>query len=190
MNKNLIFKFIAYCALLLALTFISTIIIVIPMPSLTGAYINFGDIIIFISSSLLGPLGGFIVGSIGSTLADLIYAPLFIPVTFIVKGLEGLISGFIIYIFKKYNKNNNIQNYLSYLIAFIMSATWMVIGYYLGTGIILGIINNDFINSFSAALINVPNDIIQGIVSIIFGYTLTLVLLRMKYVKDIQNLFL
>ncbi|MBR2988695.1 MAG: ECF transporter S component [Clostridia bacterium] len=80
-------------ALFTALTTVATVLIQIPG---VQGYINFGDAVIFISAYILGGASGFIVGGVGSLLADLftgyfVYAPF----TFVIKGLEGLMCGLI-----------------------------------------------------------------------------------------------
>ena len=80
-------------ALFTALTTIATVLIQIPG---VQGYINFGDAVIFISAYILGGAGGFIVGSVGSMLAD-IFTGFFIyaPFTFVIKGLEGMVCGLV-----------------------------------------------------------------------------------------------
>ncbi len=188
MKRNFALRYIAYLAVFTALVFVATIIVVIPMPTGVGAYLNFGDVVIFVASSILGPLGGFICGGVGSALADVVYAPTFALLTFIVKGLEGILCGTIVWIFKKYAKNEKIKDFVSFVIAFIVSGIWMMLGYYVGTGLMLGAINEgEFISGFGTALLNIPNDSIQASVSVVVGYLLTIALLRIKYVRGIQD---
>lgn len=187
MNRNYILRFIIYLAVFTALVFVATIAIAIPMPTGVGAYLNFGDIVIFISSALLGPWGGLVAGGIGSMLADIVYAPIFAPLTLIVKGTEGLIVGLVVYLLRKAFKQEKVQDYVSYVIAFTIGAILMVSLYCVGTGLMLGIINSgEYLAGFSTALLNVPNDLIQGSVSIVGGYALTIGLRKINYVKNIS----
>jgi len=72
---------------------IITLFIRIPLPS--GGYFNFGDVAVVFAGLLLGKLGGFIAGGIGSALADILGGfAIFSPLTFLAKGIEGLLSGF------------------------------------------------------------------------------------------------
>ena len=188
MKRNFALRYIAYLAVFIALVFVATIIVVIPMPTGVGAYLNFGDVVIFVASSILGPLGGFICGGVGSALADIVYAPTFALLTFVVKGIEGILCGTIVWIFKKYAKQEKVKDFVSFVIAFIVSGLWMMLGYYVGTGLMLGVINEgEFISGFATALLNIPNDSIQASVSVVVGYLLTIALLRIKYVKGIQE---
>jgi len=91
MNKNL--KILIYTALMTAFVFIMTSIIKIPIPFSNG-YIHLGDMMIFISGLLLGPLYGAFASGVGSALADLTggYAHWALP-TLLIKGGMGFIIG-------------------------------------------------------------------------------------------------
>jgi len=84
--------FVALTAVFTALTAVVTLTIRIPFPA-TAGYFNLGDALVMLSGILIGPIGGFIAGGLGSALADLVGYPHFAPVTLIVKGCEGLIVG-------------------------------------------------------------------------------------------------
>lgn len=92
MNKNL--RVLIYTALMTAFVFITTSIIKIPIP-FTNGYIHAGDMCIFISGILLGPLYGSVAAGVGSALADLLggYAHWVIP-TLIIKTAMGMIIGY------------------------------------------------------------------------------------------------
>ena len=84
----------ALLAVLTALTTAATIIIAIPFPTSTG-FLNFGDALVMLSGLLLGPLGGFFAGGVGSAMGDVALGYMhFAPITFVVKGCEGMIVGF------------------------------------------------------------------------------------------------
>lgn len=70
-----------------------TLIVRIPIPG-TGGYLNMGDAAVVFSGLFLGGWWGALVGGLGSASADLFGGFfVFAPVTFIAKGLEGLIAG-------------------------------------------------------------------------------------------------
>lgn len=80
-------------AVLMALTTIMTMVIHIPTIG-TNGYLNLGDMVVFIAALSLGRKGGLIVGGLGSAMADLLLGYThYIPITLIVKGLEGYIAG-------------------------------------------------------------------------------------------------
>ena len=82
--------YIALLSLFTAMTTVATTILIVPNPA-TGGYFNLGDTFVMLSGFLLGPLGGFIAGGVGSAMGDIAlgYFP-WAPITFVVKGLEGM----------------------------------------------------------------------------------------------------
>ena len=84
---------IALLAIFTALATITTLVLTIPYP-VTNGYFNLGDTIVMLGGLILGPIGGFIVGGVGSALADMIVAPIYAPITLVVKGFEGMAVGF------------------------------------------------------------------------------------------------
>ncbi len=86
---------VALAGIMAALVAVATFLVQIPIPA-TNGYLNFGDIMIFVSALMFGPVVGGLAGSIGSALSDVIggYGS-FVPFTFVIKGAEGAIAGFI-----------------------------------------------------------------------------------------------
>jgi uncharacterized membrane protein len=71
----------------------STYLFRVPVPG-SGGYFNFGDIAVVFCGLYLGKTRGALAGGIGSAVADLIGGfYIFIPITFLAKGLEGFIAG-------------------------------------------------------------------------------------------------
>ncbi|HOQ80216.1 MAG TPA: ECF transporter S component [Candidatus Cloacimonadota bacterium] len=71
----------------------STFLIRIPIP-VSGGYLNFGDIAVVFCGLYLGKTRGALAGGIGSAIADLIGGYfIFIPITFVAKGLEAFLAG-------------------------------------------------------------------------------------------------
>ena len=86
---------LALLAILTALTTIMTLVIQIPYPGTSG-YFNLGDTMVMLSGLLLGPVGGFFAGGVGSALADVISGwTFYAPITLVVKGLEGMAVGYL-----------------------------------------------------------------------------------------------
>lgn len=72
---------------------VTTLFIRVPLPS--KGYFNFGDVAVVFAGLFLGRKFGALAGGLGSALADVIGGfAIFAPLTFIAKGLEGLLSGF------------------------------------------------------------------------------------------------
>ena len=87
-NQNRLYTIIA-ASVMIALVCVMTMVVRIPTP--TKGYLNLGDCFVLLGGWLLGPLYGFLAGGIGSGLADLLSGyPVYVPGTFIIKGLMAL----------------------------------------------------------------------------------------------------
>ena len=122
-NKATTF-YVVLIALFSALVCVLTIFVQIPWGK---GYINFGDTLIFLAASLLGPVGGMIAGAIGSSLADLFSGfATYAPFTFVVKGGEGFLCGILYtYVFRKQ------RPMLRRLLSMLIAGAWMIIGYFI-----------------------------------------------------------
>lgn len=142
---------LALSGVMAALVAIATYLVQIPNPP-THGYINFGDIMIFVSALTFGPIVGGAAGSIGSALSDLAspYA-YFAPFTFVVKGLEGVLAGLI----------SNRRNPRRDILAVIVAGAEMITGYFL--------IEFFPLQVGWAALTEVPGNISQILVGGVFG---------------------
>ncbi len=120
-------------ALFAALVTVGTMAIQIPTPATQG-YVNFGDTLIFIAGILLGPINGMLAGGIGSWLADLLsgYAH-YAPWTLVIKGLEGLIVGWLAH--RAYSSNKQLW---PAVLAMLLAGAWMVCGYFIAENIMYG----------------------------------------------------
>ncbi len=151
---------LALSGVMAALVAVATFIIRIPIP-MTGGYLNFGDIMIFVSALAFGPIVGGLAGGIGSFIADIVggYA-FFAPITFVVKGLEGAIAGLI----------SNRRSVLRDAFAVVVAGVEMVGGYFVAEFFIL--------NLGWAALSEVPGNVIQVAVGGAVGIPIALILRR------------
>lgn len=111
----------AYSGVMAALVAIATALVQIPNPATRG-YLNLGDVMIFVSALVFGPVVGGFAGSVGSSLSDVAtgYA-LYAPSTFLVKGAEGIIAGLI----------SNRKNVWRDILAVAIGGGEMVAGYFL-----------------------------------------------------------
>ena len=90
-NRKKTLRLIAFCGITAAFVFLGT---QLRIPTAIG-YINLGDAVILIASYVIGP-AAFFPAAIGSAIADLIAGyPMYILPTFVIKGLMGLVAGFI-----------------------------------------------------------------------------------------------
>ena len=166
-------KRLALLSLFTALIIITTTFVKVPNP-VTG-YTNLGDTFIFLGSALFGPLFALISGSIGSALADVLAGfPTYAPFTFIIKGIEGFLSGLLIKSLVKIK----INPHFAVLLAFIVGAIEMVFGYFITNTILYGV---------SAGLSSILSDCVQGLLSVIFAYVLTFSLSKVKVLHKYTN---
>ena len=150
-------KKIVMAALIAALACMATMLIKIPSP-LKG-YINLGDGVVLLAGWILSPIYGFLAAGLGSALADVlsVYA-IYAPVTFIIKGLMALIA---FYGFKFLN--NKLGELPSRIISGIVAEILMILGYYIFEGFLYG---------FTASLVNIPPNGVQGVAGLIIGIIL------------------
>ena len=153
---------LAIIAMLTALTTVATAILVIPFPSTQG-YFNLGDSLVMISGLLLGPIGGFFAGGVGSAFADIILGwTAYAPVTFIAKGFEGFLVGLLS---MKTTRGKRLSPWD--IVGLLLGSIAMLMGYLLGEVFLLGY-------TFEAALaelitINSIQVIMGSIVTILVG---------------------
>lgn len=110
-------KSLVFVSLAVAIVFITTV--VIKFPNGFDGYFNLGDAGIFVFASMLSPFPSFLVGGIGSALADIAggYTQ-FAVFTLVIKGFEGLMVSYCL-------KRFHFANWLAYAIG----AGIMVVGY-------------------------------------------------------------
>ena len=176
-------------SLMIALVFLATYFTRIPTP-LPGGYFNLGDSVIMLAAVFLGPIGGIAAGAAGSCLADLAAgAFLFAPVTFVVKGVEGLAVGLLAAGYRKaqgktrtvdtgkvISLRNSAQSRLALLLAVIVGAAVMVAGYFLAEAFLLGAFDKAF--GLTAAITELLPNGIQCLLSAALGYILILLLAK------------
>lgn len=118
MNKST--KHIVKSAVVAALVFIVTWSLRIPVPATSGAYMNPGDAVIYISAYLIGGPEAIIGAAIGSALADLLAgAAVYIFPTFVIKGIMALLTTALLL------KRMNVR----YIIACLLGGAVMTLGY-------------------------------------------------------------
>jgi len=156
--------------LMIALVFLATYFTRIPTMVLPGGYFNLGDAVIILASVLLGPAGGLAAGAVGSALADIAAAALlFAPITFVVKGLEGLAVGLLT---SKIRKSGALKQG-RLIISTVAGAAVMIVGYFLAEAFLLGMFDEAF--GLTAAVAELLPNTLQGIFSAVLGYILVLV---------------
>lgn len=157
---NIVLIQVALSGVMAALVAVATFIVQIPNPATKG-YINFGDIMIFVSALSFGPIVGGFAGSVGSAMADIASGyGYFAPFTFVIKGIEGALAGFI----------SNRTSVPRDMLAVVVGGAEMIIGYFLV---------EFFPLQFEwAALTEVPGNISQILVGGFIGIPLAVIIRR------------
>jgi uncharacterized membrane protein len=167
---------------MIALVFLATYFTRIPTP-LPGGYFNLGDAVIMLAAAFLGPIGGLAAGAIGSALADLAAAAfIYAPITFVVKGIEGLVIGLIAAKGLKITAAGKFNARL--FIGVIAGAVIMAAGYFTAEAFVLNLFAEGF--GLAAAATELPANILQGGLSAVLGYILVAVLLKMNIDRIIR----
>ncbi|NLT13167.1 MAG: ECF transporter S component [Clostridiales bacterium] len=86
---------ITFTAIAAAIVFVATRVTYIPVGT-AGAYVHFGDAFIYFTAFLMGGPIAAIAAALGSAICDLSTGyTVYVPATLLIKGLMGLIAGFI-----------------------------------------------------------------------------------------------
>jgi uncharacterized membrane protein len=130
---------ISYTAIAAAIVFVVTRLFVFPVGT-GGAYVNFGDVAIYVASYLLGGPIAAAAAAVGSALVDLTAAAaVYAPATFIIKGLMGLTVGLLM-------RNKKLW---VYILSCVVGGAIMTLGYALYETLIFG-----FATAVGNALLN------------------------------------
>jgi uncharacterized membrane protein len=158
---------IAFGGVLTAVIMLATFALKVPIPNQLG-YFNLGDGVIFGVSAILGPFAAICAG-LGSALADLTYAPIYIPGTFLIKGAMGLLAGFVL---TRYPK----LPWFWQIILFIACEAIMVAGYFTYESLVF---NTEY--AIGGLLLNS----LQGAVGVVLGLAIVPLARRLKTVMKL-----
>lgn len=125
-------------------------------PNQLGGYMNLGDGFVLMFATVASPLGGFIIGGVGSCIADLAagYGQ-YMFFTLLIKGLEG---AFVSYFVHKCKTNKYV--YLGYLFgSLIMISGYFLVDWYMQ-------------QSFLMAITGLPTNLIQSVLGIVIAMIL------------------
>lgn len=168
MNNNL--KKLILAALFAALSCVATMSIRIPTPGTSG-YIHPGDAIVILSGVILGPVWGFLAGGIGSALSDLIGGYfIYVPITFVIKGLVALAAGLL---YQKVGKNQK-SRYIAVILGGVADILLVAGGYFVCEFFIYG----------AGAAASIPANIIQGIGGLVISCILYPILISIPNVRQ------
>lgn len=168
MNNNL--KKLILAALFAALSCVATMSIRIPTPGTSG-YIHPGDAIVILSGVILGPVWGFLAGGIGSALSDLIGGYfIYVPITFVIKGLVALAAGLL---YQKVGKNQK-SRYIAVILGGVADIILVAGGYFVCEFFIYG----------AGATASIPANIIQGVGGLVISCILYPILISIPNVRQ------
>ena len=141
---------LALAGLLAAVVVILTIVTYFPIPGVAGAYINLGDVGVYLCAFLLGSPWGALTAAVGSGLAALLLgSAIYAGPTFVIKGGMALVAALLISRWKK--------PFPAVLCAGIL----MPAGYF---------IFETFLYGAATAAMSLPLNGIQYVVGVLLGY--------------------
>lgn len=129
----------------------------IPVP---GGHLYLCDAIICTAALLLDPFAAFLVGGIGSFLGDMIFYPAPMFVSLVTHGLQAVVIALIVSKFK----GNKRTYFVSSIIATLIGAVIMVVGYTLGKTFVY--------STFEYAMIKLPYEIAQALLGVVVSLIL------------------
>lgn len=163
-------KSLVLAALFTALCCIATMVIKIPTPG-TGGYIHLGDAFVILSGILLGPIYGGLAAGLGSALADLIGGYfVYVPITFVVKGIIGLVAALIYHRLCKKIASSVVRCILCGVFATVFVAA----GYLAFEVFIYG----------AGALASVPANLVQGASGLVISSVLLPILQKIRVTQS------
>jgi uncharacterized membrane protein len=136
---------------------------------IANGYIHLADALCMLAGCYLGPFFGALAAAIGSSLSDLFLSyPLYIPATFIIKGVIALLAGvFYKTVMKKHT-------YTCIPVALLAEA-FMILGYYLYDALIY--------SSFVSAAAGLWGNTMQATASIVL-FSFAFAIFDKKIIKD------
>ena len=133
---------VALTAIFTALTAAATMGFSIYVPATKG-YFNVGEVVVYTTAILLGPVIGAIAGGVGSMLADIILGyTIYAPGTLVIKGVEGFIVGFLA---SRLKAKVKVMRLLGVLSAGLVALTLWLVGSTVYSGVVEAYIGSSLI---------------------------------------------
>lgn len=151
--------------ILAGLILVLTIAVPIPIPHMTGAYVNLGDAGVYLAAFLLGMPWGALCAAVGSALADVVLGSMFYAIpTFFIKGLMAFVAAMLL----KHWEGKRV-------FALLVAGLIMPAGYFAFETMLYG---------FATALLGVPPNLIQYAAGIALGLPVIKLSERLRKGKD------
>lgn len=191
-NKGAVFatRAVAYTGIMTALVYVCTLLGI----STPQFYFNLGDSVILIAAALFNPVIAMIAGGLGAFFADLTVYPATMLFTLFIKAIEGLVAGLLLMLIRRAFKNRldklsadrskeaalalkklQIVKIVCSAAAMLFSAALMMTGYF--------ICQTFFYGTMSAAVIALPMDAVQAVVSCVLA-TVVLYVFGLEKFRD------
>lgn len=144
--------------------------------NLGSAYVNLGDAMVLTVGALFGPATAAIAGGLGAMFADLIVFPATFAFTLVIKAAEGALCGALIkYVIPKIARKHVPLQVVLGIAAMVLSAVVMAVGYF-GTNVLFWGEGDSPATRLSGAVVQLPIDILQGVVGCVLAVILTYVI--------------
>ncbi|MBR3397156.1 MAG: ECF transporter S component [Lachnospiraceae bacterium] len=161
----------ALIGLCIALVFVSTRVLQVPIPL---GYAHLGNAMILLTAVFLGPKAGALAGGLGSALADLTSFPVWTVPTLIIKTLMGWLCGRIAWSGKI--QGNIRLSSPSVFFGTAIATMEMIAGYVIGGSVLYG--------SWTTGVLQTPGLAVEGLVGMTAFYLLGNLLARTGLAKN------
>lgn len=154
---------IASVAVLSAVTAIFILMVRVPVAPTRG-YIHLGEVAIFFTALVFGPVTAFIAGGLGAAIADVIggYGQ-WAPISFIVHGVKGYVVGLVYGRMMLNETGSGAGIFFTGFVCFVAGAIVTVGGYFIAGVFMVGP---------GAAAVEIPGNILQGAAGAVGGVVL------------------
>jgi uncharacterized membrane protein len=143
---------LVFGALGVALMWVVTAFLQVPMFGSGGGYVHLGDTVLFVFAAVGGPVIGAMTGGVGGLLADLYLGyPVYAVFTLVIKAVQGLVVGLMV------AKSKRVGVYIGSL---AIAGTWMVVGYFLTELVVY---------SWEVAIVGIIGNTIQIVVNMMLA---------------------
>lgn len=170
--KKSVTKKLVLSALFTALTAIATTFLRVPLPL---GYVNLGDAFVLLAAFILGPLYGGVAAGLGSALADLFGYVTYAPGTLVIKASMAIVAYALYALLKKKTKTA----FWAELTGGVVGAVVMSCGYF--------IYETLFFETVSVAALNLPWNLLQGVIGAILSVSVMRILTATKYLEKLQR---
>ena len=178
-NSELLVK-ICTCAMMAAVVFVGNYLRVKIPVSLGGtSAFTLANILCALSGILLGPYWGGLAAGLGSAIYDMLDPEYIIeaPITFLTKGMYGLVAGLVLYYIFKHSK----EKYGPQVAATACAAVAYMVVYTVKNFFFNGMVLQGFtspVQCWALAVSKLPATVTNGIIAIIFAPILGVAIMR------------